>query len=136
MTTKALQASINRGPFAGREAALAEFFGTKKAAQRFLSEYTDARDYAVCLELRNIRSADCTFPEQFWDGTLFLDSDDLADRGINRQTIASFRRDAYVEDEALGCDVHLLRHGRDRIIVIDWTWKDDEYALDAWLAAK
>jgi hypothetical protein len=134
MTTKALQASINRGPFAGHEAALAEFFGTKNLADRFLAEYTQARDYAVCLELRGMRSADYTFPEQFWDGRLFLDRDDMYDRGINRQTLANFRRDAYVEDEDLGCDIHLLRHGRERIIVIDWTWKEDEYALDAWTA--
>jgi hypothetical protein len=132
MTTKQLQSLIDAGPFAGRD--LTEFFGTKKAADRFLMEFTEARDTAL-REFRNGagRSIDCTFPEQFWDGQLFLDSDDMYDRGINRQALASFRRDAYVADEAMECDVHLIRNGRERVIVIDWTWKDDEYALDAWL---
>lgn len=133
--TKSLRASIAAGPFAGREQDLTSFFSTKKAAERFLIEFTEAREDAI-RQFRNGagRSIDCTFPEQFWDGRLFLDADDLCDRNINRQTLPGFRRDCYVEDETLECDVHLVRHGYDRIIVIDWTWKDDEYALDAWLA--
>jgi len=135
--TKSLRASIDAGPFAGREADLTAFFGTKKSAERFLVEFTEARDTAL-REFRNGagRSIDCTFPEQFWDGRLFLDSDDLYDRGIDRTRLPCFRRDCYVEDEALECDVHLIRNGRERIIVVDWTWKEDEYALDAWLASK
>ena len=132
--TKALRASIADGPFAGRDADLTAFFGTKKAAERFLIEFTDAREEAIQQDRRHGRCADCTFTEQFWDGRLFLGSDDLYDRKINRQTLPGFRRDAHVEDEALECDVHLVRNGQERIIVIDWTWKDDEYALDAWLA--
>jgi len=66
--TKDLRKAIESGPFAGKD--LVPFFGTKKAAERFLADFTEARDYAVKLEKSGSRAADCTFPEQFWDGRL------------------------------------------------------------------
>lgn len=135
--TKALRASIASGPFAGMETKLVEFFGTKRMAERFLAEFTEARDYAIREAKRGSgRSEDCTFPEQFWDGRLFLGSEDLDDRRIDRDNLIDFVRAVRVEDAGMECEIHLINTGREQIIVVDWTWKDDEYALDAWLVAK
>lgn len=128
--TKDLRAAIAAGPFAGLD--LVPFFGTKKAAERFLADFTEARDYAVKLEKSGSRAVDCTFPEQFWDGTLFLDSDDAYEIGLRRDTQDDFPVKVSVYDEALDADIRLIRYGVRRMIVVDWCWKDDEYAIDAW----
>ncbi len=130
--TKALREAALGGPFAGRYNDLVTFFGTKKAAERFLVNFTEAREYAVRLDRRGERACDCSFPEQFWDGRLFLDSDDMYDAGLSRTSLPGFPRDLYVEDAEMEADISLIRVGRRRMIVLDWTWKDDEYALDAW----
>jgi hypothetical protein len=135
--TKALKASIDAGPFAGREDDLVKFFGTKRLAERFLADFTEARDDAIREAKRGSgRSEDCTFPEQFWDGRLFLGPEDLCDRGVDRQTLIDFVPAVRVEDTGLDCEIHLIRNGRERIIVVDWDWKEDEYAVDAWLVQK
>ena len=139
MTTKSQQAMIDAGPFAVEhvpQSYLLAFFGTKKLADRFLAEFAEARDYAIREERAGRRAMDSTFEEQFWDGQLFLDWADMDERGIRRATLGDFVRDAHVYDVGMECDITLLRNGRERIIVVDWAWKEDEYALDAWLAKK
>lgn len=133
MLTKDVRKQVSSGPWSGRESDLEKFFGTKKAAERFLKDFTQAREEAI----RDYRGGagrchDCTFPEQFWDGRFFLDSDDQYDIGLNRVFVSGFDRRVYVEDSEMECDIHLIQYGRRRLIVIDWTWKEDEYALDAW----
>jgi hypothetical protein len=128
--TKELRKAIESGPFAGKD--LLPFFGTKKAAERFLADFTQARDEAVRDEKYGRRAADCTFPEQFWDGRLFLDSDEMYDIHLDRAGLDGFRCLLTVSDEALDADLYVLRHGRRLLFVVDWSWKEDEYALDAW----
>lgn len=128
--TKDLRAAVAAGPFAGQD--LAAFFGTKRAAERFLADFTEARDYAVREEKAGRRCADCTFPEQFWDGRFFLDSDDAYEIGLRRDTQDDFPVKVSVYDEGLDADIRLIRYGWRRLIVVDWLWKDNEYALDAW----
>lgn len=130
MTTKQQAAAIATGPFAQKDPTA--FFGSKRAAERFLVDFTEARDQAVQDEKHNRRSADCTFPEQFWDGRLFLDSDDQADIGLCRATLDDFVTDVVVYDADLDAEIRLVKVSRRRLIVVDWQWKEDEYGLDAW----
>lgn len=128
--TKALRAAVAAGPFAGQD--LVAFFGSKRAAERFLADFTEARDYAVREEKAGRRCADCAFPEQFWDGRFFLDEQDVERIGLSLDTLDDFPVKVRVYDEGLDADLRLIQYGYRRLIVVAWNWKDDCYALDAW----
>tara|TARA_Y100000034_G_C6651353_1_gene285115 strand:- start:169 stop:600 length:432 start_codon:yes stop_codon:yes gene_type:complete len=133
MPTKEQTRHIDRQPF--QLDTLVEFCGTKKLAQRLAVDLGDALNEADRARNRG-DSDDTAFELMFWDGTLFLDSDDQYDtlliHLVAPTTVCSDvgYRSAY--DEALDATFYLGNYGRHRFIAVRYEFKEDEYAVSAW----
>ena len=145
MTTKEQTRFISRQPFSLD--TLIGFCGTKKLATRLAIDLGDALRRADAA--RNWGYSDDTvFELSFWDGTLFIDSDEQYDLGINPESLVDFcfdrqgmQQDAY--DEKLDATFYLCSHGQKtmddvgrRFIAVRYEYKEDSYAVSAWWLTK
>ena len=134
--TKDETTKINRQPF--EIETLIQFCETKKAAKRFAMDLGDALLEGDRAE-RFGDSPDTAFEMMFWDGRLFMGSDEMFDnfwfhpdlRPEDDLPIAQFS----VYDKKLDATIYLgdwqekwLR----RWILVRYEWKDSEYAWSGW----
>lgn len=110
---------------------LHRFCGTKKLAERLGCDLGEA-----ILEAGNARnrgeSEDTAFELMFWCGTLVLDDDEMCENGINLDDIGLLSSHKGY-DETLDADIYLGETCEERkFIVVEWLWKEEQYALDAW----
>ena len=138
MPTKEQTRFISRQPFSLD--TLVAFCGTKKLATRLAIDLGDALNEADRAENRG-DSGDSAFELMFWDGTLFIDSDEQYDLGINPESLVDFcfdrqgmQQDAY--DEKLDATFYLCRIKGRKFIAVRYEYKSDDYAVSAWWLTK
>lgn len=137
--TREQSAQIARQPF--ESSALVEFFGTKKAAKYFACNLGEALQEADKSISRG-ESEDTAFEMMFWDGRLFLGSDEMYDSfwsidgiGFNGDYDPGVIAESMAYDENLDATIYLGRTNYDRDrrwAIIRYEWKENEYAWSGW----
>ena len=126
--TREQQKQISRQPFPAER--LIEFCETKQLAKRLACDMGDALLEADRATSRG-ESDDTAFELMFWDGTLFLDTDEMFDLGIDADSLIDFGSvSAY--DEKLDATFWLCSTRRRKFVAVRYEYKEDEYAVSAW----
>jgi hypothetical protein len=127
-TTKSEQRHIARQPFDIER--LVEFCGTKKLAKQLAVDLGDALDEADRAR-RNGECGDTMFESMFWNGVLFIGSDELYDMNVSTKTLVDYCS-ATAYDSELDATFHLCSYGRRRFIAVQFEFKGYQYAVSAW----
>lgn len=130
MPTKQQTEYINRQPLAMQ--ALIEFCGTKKLATALACELGDSLTEAD-RAISRCESADTQFENWFWDGRLFIDSDDAYELGIDVDTLEDHAASGhFAYDETLDATFILCKYKGRKIVAMRYEYKEAPFALSAW----